>query len=449
MASILDDLVASVRGLGTRVRTYAQTAPVNLTAETAKVGGETETNVRGKMQPSHVGLGALVNAAPATPAEVSARTPQVYATRKDAGQIWAEETGHVKGKPGDNFFVGPDKVITGLLPGASLEFVNVVTNDAELNEAKAAEESMKTVFQTWRRISKGNWKATPEEKLALGYSDDAIPEDLAAFTYNESTGNIENPRDTYSMVGFLSNRPYSDYTLDVVLRSDSIWQNDPMGLLIGYARDAQGNTHTLTVMCHPYQGGYGYPEPSPWPGFWPVSVVVDFNVPGQKTIKGSGKGLKWVTGSPGDQTMTGATGDVWAIKPWVQALNGWRLKITRVGDVFTIETSGYDVPTLTPAATFTLDLNEHPELAQFKGAQPYGYVAISQDMAIWDVKQRPGARQAIVDIRSNTLWQWDGTAWVANPGGGSMLILPNRFYYNSISRKLFYAETQDLLLNIL
>lgn len=426
MASILDELVASVRGLGTRVRTYAQTAPVNLTAETAKVGGETEDTVRGKMQSSHVGLGTLVNAAPATPAEVAARTPQVYATRKDAGQIWTEETAHVKGQLGDNLFVGPDKVITGLIPGASLEFINIVTNDAELTAAKEAKESFGEVFNKWKRISRGA-RHSPANRETAGFSDESVPSELQGWDYNPTTDIVRSTLNTGSMVGFVCPTAYSDYVLDVTLKSDSNWQNDPIGLILGYEKDPDGTTHTLTV----YRNYYNLTEEHPFA----LNVQVDAYCTGYVNIAGKTDG----------QTVLADYGT----KPGLNAPLGQRLRVTRVGDQFTIESTDYDSTAFVPASTFTFNLNDHPSLARFKGSSQYGYTCVSQDLTYWDVHSRPGGRRAVYDMRSGVLWEWDGNNWVINPAGPNGTILPNRFYYNSVSRKLFYAETQDLLLNIL
>lgn len=426
MASILDELVASVRGLGARVRTYAQTAPVNLTAESAKVGGEDEATVIGKMQSSHVGLGSLVNAAPATPAEVKARTPQVYATRKDAGQIWTEETAHMRGNAGDNFFVGPDKMLSGLIPGASLEFLNIVTNDAELQAAKEAKESFGEVFNKWKRISRGARHA-PAVRETAGFSDESVPAELLGWNYDVVTDIVRSTLNTGSMVGFVCPTAYSDYVLDVTLKSDSDWQNDPIGLILGYEKDADGTTHTLTL----YRNYYNLTPEHPFA----LNVQVDAYCTGYVNIAGKTDG----------QTVLAAYGS----KPGIQAPNGQRIRVTRAGDQFTVESTDYDSTVFVPASSFTFNLNDDPSLARFKGSSPYGYTCVSQDLTYWDVHSRPGGRRAVYDLRAGVLWEWDGTQWVINPAGPNGTIFPNRFYFNSVSRKLFYAETTELLLNIL
>ena len=582
MASILDDLVASVRGLGTRVRTYAQTAPVNLTAETAKVGGEDEATVKGKMQPSHVGLGALVNAAPATPAQVTARTPQVYATRKDAGQVWNEETAHMRGALGDNFFVGPDKTIDGLVPGASMDFLNVVNSDAEVEAAKLIGEPHRRAFGRNKTLARGSFdpatrgpiphgdidsydEAVPwvfdarpastylvaENRAVAGYGGCVItegverdvfdgrevnvvhsfhPTDSAGFiigfwllpskkapiksiiyrsdaefdlrivddnnwrwywvlpdtggkwveflldptkmvlsgwqpdhpgepdpslpvftTVDQVTVMLENgsdlaktfayycindvpplytascPVDSKSLVATVSKGAYSDYWLDARVYTKSA-QNDPVGLVIGYATDPDGTTHTLTIIRNFYN------VPSADAPF-ALCVQVDAYTTDAVTIQGT---------NDGQTTWPTATS-----KPGKDTPLGQRIRVGRSGDYIQIESTDWGGAEFVPESKMILQLDSHPALARFRTPSPYGFVCISQDQAFWEVHKCPPDRLPIVDTRLSKLQEWDGMNWRINPVGASAVVLPNRFYYNESTKKLFYAETDDLLLNIL
>lgn len=325
---------------------------------------------------------------------------------------------------------------SSLVPSNSLKFTSVVTTEAELQTLLSTEEKMSDVFNSWKRISRGDWTGA----TSPGLSDTAFQTELDAFTYNATTGLIENPSDTKSLVGFICPNGYENYVLDVVLKSNSTWQNDPLGLIVGYVQDSDGTTHTLSIMRNLWYPSYAT--------YGAVDVVVDYNTPAQTLIKTQRAGLKWVDGTDAAGAMN-PTSSPWAVKPWNQAPNGCRLKITRAGDTFTVETTNYDETAFVAAAKFSFTLNDHASLARFKGPCRYGYAAISQDYAIWDVKSRPGARQSIVDIRDHSVREWNGTAWVVIANGWDSTIEPNKFYYNRTTKRLFYAENETTLLSIL
>lgn len=401
--------------------------------------GKTVDQIRKSITKGMVGLGNLQNFPMASDAEsVAGTATDRFVTPAGAQKFIEGAFSRIRGDEGDMVFLD-DVGFDSFIPAKSLSFISVVTTDAELQTMLNVQEKMADVFNSWKKISRGNSRATQAEKEVLGYSDDAIPADIAAFTYDPTTDKIKNSRDTYSLVGFVSPFGYDNYVLDVILRSDSNWQNDPLGLVAGYVTDPDGTTHTLTVMRHPAGGG-----PT-----GPVNVVVDHNTFAPVHIKTQKVGLLWVDGQPATGPMLPPPPSPWEVKPWAQATNGCRLKITRAGDLFTVETTQYDGTEFVDAAKFTFTLNDHPSLARFKGPSKYGYAAISQDNAIWDVQSRPGARQTIVDIRDKSVREWDGNQWVVKTDAWSQYVKPNRFYYNRTTKRLFYAENETTLLPIL
>lgn len=386
-----------------------------------------------------IGLGSVQNYPTATQAEAQAAVAtNRFVTMDGVKTLVDSKLAALTGNDGDLFYLG-DTSFASLIPARSLSYLGVITTDAEATTMQNVTESMGDVFNSWKKISRGDWSdGTNRALAALG--DTAIQSDLDGFSYNATTGKIVNSADTHSLVGFISPYAYDNYVLDVILRSDSTWQNDPIGLIVGYVQDLDGTTHALSIMRNVWPCYSGADKA--------ITVMVDYNTVGQVYIKGSSAGLYWVDGSDANGPMT-VTSGMWAVKPWSLAPNGCRLKVTRAGDTFTVETTEYDSTAFVAAAKFTFTLNDDPSLARFKGPTRYGYAAISQDNVVWDVQTRPGARQAIVDIRNKQVQEWNGTAWVINATGWASYIKPNRFYYNRTTKKLFYADNESTLLTIL
>ena len=582
MASLLDLMVASVRGLGAQVRTYAQTAPVQRSAVSDKVGGDTSDGVKSKMQPDLIGLGMVGNHKVATPQQVLDAVENVYAMASDGGTIHANRTKHIRGQVGENFFLTDNRALAGLVPGASMDFLNVVNSDAEVEAAKLIGEPHRRAFGRNKTLARGSFdpatrgpvphgdidsydEAVPwvfdarpastylvaENKAVAGYGGCVItegverdvfdgrevnvvhsfhPTDSAGFIigfwllpsekapiksiiyrsdsdyclritdddkfrwwwklpatngawvefllkpelltysgyqpdadgrpkpasavyteldqvlvylFNDTDANktfsyycmndvpplytASCPVDSKSLVATVSKGAYSDYWLDARVYTKSA-QNDPVGLVIGYATDPDGTTHTLTIIRNFYN------VPSADAPF-ALCVQVDAYTTDAVTIQGT---------NDGQTTWPTATS-----KPGKDTPLGQRIRVGRSGDYIQIESTDWGGTEFVPESKMILQLGNHPALVRFRTPSPYGFVCISQDQAFWEVHKCPPDRLPIVDTRLSKLQEWDGMNWRINPVGASAVVLPNRFYYNESTKKLFYAETDDLLLNIL
>lgn len=425
--------------LGDNIKDKTTLFPPIAAADSGALAGLSVDEVRAQVNKSTIGLSYLQNYPAATSGwALAGATNAAYQTTESAAVQVKARAALAPGETGDMYFLDGSG-FGGLVPGKALSFLSVVTTDAELNTMLSTQEKMADVFNSWKKISRGCWNDAAR-RASVGFSDTAIQSELDGFTYDAATDKIKNSADTLSLVGFISPTAYDNYVLDVILRSDSTWQNDPLGVIVGYVMDADGTAHTLSIMRNLWYPSYGT--------YGAVDVVVDYNTVGQTLIKTQRAGLKWVDGSDATGGMT-STAPAYAIKPWAQAVNGCRLKVTRAGDIFTVETTQYDETAFVDAAKFTFTLNDHASLARFKGPQRYGYAAISQDYAVWDVQLRPGARQAVVDIRDKSVREWNGTAWVTKTGGWADYVKPNRFYYNRTTKKLFYAENLTSLIQVL
>ena len=178
MASLLDLMVASVRGLGAQVRTYAQTAPVQRSAVSDKVGGDTSDGVKSKMQPSLIGLGMVGNHKVATPQQVLDAVENVYAMASDGGTIHANRTKHIRGQVGENFFLTDNRALAGLVPGASMDFLNVVNSDAEVEAAKLIGEPHRRAFGRNKTLARGSFDPATRGPVPHGdidSYDEAVP----------------------------------------------------------------------------------------------------------------------------------------------------------------------------------------------------------------------------------------------------------------------------------
>lgn len=425
--------------LGDNIKDKTTAFPPVAADDSGALAGLGVDEVRAQVNKSTIGLSYLQNYPAATSGwALAGATNAAYQTTESAATQVKARAALPPGETGDMYFLDGSG-FGGLVPGKALGFLSVVTTDAELNTMLSTQEKMADVFNSWKKISRGCWNDAAL-RASVGFSDTAIQSELDGFTYDAATDKIKSSADTFSLVGFISPTAYDNYVLDVILRSDSTWQNDPLGVIVGYVMDADGTTHTLSIMRNLWYPSYST--------YGAVDVVVDYNTVGQTLIKTQRAGLKWVDGSDATGDMT-STAPAYAIKPWAQAVNGCRLKVTRAGDTFTVETTQYDETAFVAAAKFTFTLNDHASLARFKGPQRYGYAAISQDYAVWDVQLRPGARQAVVDIRDKSVREWNGTAWVTKTGGWADYVKPNRFYYNRTTKKLFYAENLTSLIQVL
>lgn len=323
--------------------------------------------------------------------------------------------------------------------------LNVVDNDDDLGYTKTTLQSNEYIFNNWQKISRGSWPDANPTMEEVGYSDRAIPSELDGFTYDSATDTISNSLDTQSMVGFVSPEGYENYVLDVVLKSDSEHQNDPIGLIVGYARDPDGTTHTLTVFRQIRSSQAGDKA---------MEISVDLNTIGRVDIADTSTDLVWSDGSPATGPAPGWSGNddpPGSIDGmWLDAYpSGVRLRITRISNDFIVETSNLGSDVIVDTATITFSLNDDPSLERFKGPSPYGYVSISQDNAIWEATQRPGNAPTVIDIRTGDKHEWDGGSWVVTPVNIDEMLPPGRMCFSPVSRKVFHRGVNGLVHQLL
>lgn len=314
-----------------------------------------------------------------------------------------------------------------------LEFirqVGFVSTDAELTFQQSQKESFEKVFDSWYRISRlvGTHVDNVEGD---SYTDEAMPSELTAWTYDSANDKIICQINSVSLVGFVSDQRYDGYTLEVVVNSTAA-DNDFIGVCIAHAVDGNGDTHILTAMrC--------------LNGRAPLVIdknYQEFDTPEYEVARVY-SGLQW-----GDGTTTTAAGPT-TLAGWDALPNGLKLKVTREGDIITVETTLNDGTYHAPATT-VIDLSADPELEVFRGHQRYGYVCQSQPDSTWDVLERPGDRYPIVDTRDNTIYTYEDGSWV-NQGTDLQLLIndgsatPGGLHYNPTTERYYYLSNDASL----
>ena len=296
----------------------------------------------------------------------------------------------------------------------------VITDPNDLAEAKAAEVSWGRIYAEWLVFSRGG----------PTYTNNYLPAERNSFTYDQATDVITSTVDSQSTLGFITPRQYDDYIFDVTCTSTSGWQNDPIGIVIGYNVDAQGNAHTLSYM--------------PDRRFNDIRancLVLDYgSTTTVRNISGNTTGIKTMWGTlVADNTAHPVGKSVWNANPWVDNPNGYRLRVSKVGSVLTVESTNYNETTFVDAATFTFDLASDGGTALFAGPTQLGFTCQSQDFVVWTANEAPFLRNDVVDLYANEKHTYDQAAgaWVIVPFNDDDLT-SNQFHRNVRTGETFF-----------
>lgn len=312
--------------------------------------------------------------------------------------------------------------------------VGFVESDEELDFQMNAEEDFEEIFNNWQRIS----------RQGPGSTDTANVSELDEWTYNSSTGNVVCTKNTATLVGFISDYLYNNYTLGVRL-SSTAGDDDFIGLCIAHAVDDLGNTHILTAM----RGLNGR-----------APLVIDKNLyafaaadswinnPSDYEVARVYSGLQWANGSVASVPVAnGSSGG------WSTLSNGLLLRVTRDEDTITIETSRNDGTAYHEPATTVIDLSLDPELEIFRGPQRYGYVCFSQPNSTFDTLERTTDRRPLIDLRDFTIYEQVGSDWVETQTSIQDLLTrgvlqPNQLHLNPITGRFYYMRGSEELLPV-
>lgn len=294
---------------------------------------------------------------------------------------------------------------------------SIVENDADLNVQKGAKETFKSVFNWWKRISRGGPTLT----------DERYPAELDTWSYDEAKDAIRNTTNSAGLVGFVSPEKYENFVLEVNVSSTD-GDDDYIGVIIAYALDkATNETHILTAT----RMGNGR-----------APFIIDKNLMCTSNLAWAidtiYDGLTWMDGTVATKPIGNVEHGGWNLQPL-----GTTIRVTRNGDNITIETTQVGEPdTYFAPAARTINLNSDPRLAVFKGPQSFGYHAASQRNSTWLVRQRPETHLPIVDTRDWSKWVNEATGWKKYPRTKQQLIdegvLAKEWMHHNVTTGKFY-----------
>lgn len=303
----------------------------------------------------------------------------------------------------------------GDVPFATLDVMNPIEFDpviSELAVVTAADDltlqqnnqfSWSDVFNTWERF------ALSGDPTSGDYLDEA-----SSFVYDEPTDSIHSTINSESLIGFVSPTRYENYTLDVQLSSNRA-DDDSIGVVVGFVHEGD-ERHALTLMAH----RQGMPAPA-------LSVQFDVHMDDHVEI----------------QTLTSSEtfpdGPLWGVHNWNLIPNGIRLRVVRTGDLFECWMGPDDSTELGATPLYlSFTLNDNPELARFKGAQPVGFAAISQAGATWHTYETPTfIADTIPDLVNNQVLHYEDGSWVVTDDDVTDYVKQGRCYFNRTTGKLF------------
>ena len=289
---------------------------------------------------------------------------------------------------------------------------------AEVNQCKNNAPSFSAVFNTWKKFSHKN------------ATNDAIPSEMTAWTYDSGTDTITQPLNTESYVGFISPKSYSSY--DITVRCYSTGSDDDsIGLVAAFAKDSNGLEHTLSFIRSP--GGTS----AKW------VAILDYN---QFALTGTSYGQKILVNKSAASTTPSSTAS------WNTELigTGTVIKMVRSGNVITAKCSQFNSNTIDDNTLITVDLDalsdENPTLNLFKGSSPWGYSNFSQPNSKYENISVTDPDGMIFDIPNNQVLQYSNGTWVVVSGQTPISAIgAGRLSYNSVTGKLFFCTGTDII----
>lgn len=277
-------------------------------------------------------------------------------------------------------------------------FGSFVTNSTELQNAQNETPDQSQIFASWLRISNGTNGVFPSNS-----------NELSAWTYDSAAGLIKNTTNSVTFVGVVSEKSYDNYKLLVRLASNSN-DDDYIGIIIAFDKDADGREYTLT--CGRSPGGmsplwgwsYNYGQGATYGAFNTGGnglVTWGNNADGKLTGPQAG----YVSNSPG-----------WGNMGAFQGTDGSVLvQVERIGDIITIMTSQWSTPSvLDPNTKMTIDLSTNALLQRFRGPRRYGFGAQSQQNSTWKTLEFTNPKDAILDLATSKAYTYNGSSWVVN-----------------------------------
>ena len=347
-----------------------------------------------------------------------------YCTKDDIDRALSVKQDLISGSEGEVAYLSESGIVSQTIVSDGY----VVDTQADLDICKNSSPSFDTVFRTWKRFSH---KGSVDD-----YQKDVETSDYNSWTYISDLDTVSQPHNSAAYTGFISPKSYSNYDITVRVYSDNS-DDDFIGMVAAYAKDANGKEHTLSFLRTTNGTGINFTDCG-----W--VCMLDFRAQGSKSQIGV-DGLQ-ILANKNSVFLTRNTN--WAAVNAGGASNGGTtINITRTGNVFTAKCSEFGTTELLNNSLITIDLNDDtlttqfPVLNLFKGSSPWGYSTYSQANSRYQNISITDPNNMIFDLVHDKVLLYNTTrrSWEEKAGYTPIQSIGvGRFSYNTITDKLFY-----------
>lgn len=256
---------------------------------------------------------------------------------------------------------------------------------AKVNEAlgRLLPPTPQAIFNSWHRTMADQY--FPNGKGSTG--------DAAAWYWDNAIQAAVQPNNTSPYVTFISEENPENYDLSVTLtstNSDDDWNT----VVLAFVRDTvTGLNHTLDLVVCPSASN--------------DTSVIRNNLRVMRDFGGSGARSRTLVENNFNNISAGWSG------------KKYRVWATRRGDQFIIYGSGWSTLDKKSESLMTFNLNDHADLAIFKGGRPYGFGSRSQAASSFrDIEYVGGLnRNIVLDIANNRVYRYSSVdSWKVAQG---------------------------------
>ena len=332
------------------------------------------------------------------------------------------------GNKGDVIISTEDENVVGLYP---INITSYVCESAEeVAKCKNSKPSMQDLFLRYSRISHSALTTVPDIVTNPG-GYPAAPSELLSWEYKKNENLIYNTTNSASFIGLISPDKYTEYDFDVIVKSSNI-DDDTIGVVATFARDASGKEHTLSFLrsC----GGSNFT----WTCYYDSSQSTSFAIANKSNV------IRWGNGATGATPQEAGYVAQNPAHGWNGHPNGTRIYVSRRGNIITASTSQLDETTLVKTSEIKIDLTSDSRLRIFTKPCAMGYCAHSQPHCSWYINSFIDPSQRIYDVETNVIWEYNTTAgeWEKYSTNKTImdLLVPGRYVYNPVTYKLFYVR---------
>lgn len=274
------------------------------------------------------------------------------------------------------------------------------------------------IFEQWGRV----------DQVTFYPPGSQFPTQTAAWFLDEATGQVVQPLNTNQLTGFVSKDASDNYVVDVVLNSSNN-DDDFIGLILA----APVINYGAIGACRP--------------------MMAFFNL---SPLQLGGNSFAITTIPEGGAGMVSNLTNSFAPANTVNNGPGWtnrtrRMRATRQGDDFRVQSSDWNSSVLDPAGTIEFNVNDVPGLERFSGAQHYGLASLSQaDSRYSNLTMFDGAvRDTALVSQNGNVYQYALGTWAPISGVNLAQVYGvGRLIISSVDGKRYRVQAGGQLLQI-